>query len=474
MADSTTPPSTEVTAPQPGPVLAVACSGGRDSMALLHHAVRRLRERIAPADGGLMRQAPQALWVLHVHHGLMAEADAWWAFVEREVAAWQAQGLPVHFKGERLRGRPAVGDSVEAWAREQRYAALARMAVAVGAHVVWLAQHRRDQAETVLLQALRGAGVAGLAAMPAAFDWQGMRFERPWLERSREAIDAEVQRLGLAHVDDSSNGDKRFARNRVRLEALPVLKAVSPSAEEALCDVAQQAADALAVQQAWYQSVRRQVLALQPAETAQADADLGAVCLEAWRRLPGASFQRVFLRLWMDEVCVAQGWPAVGRAPLLALVQGLARQGEQPARSWSLGQGVHAREYRGLLSLTRDAQGAGLADAWQRLQVLPAPLNRAHAAGTEAEHSAPSLPRAALDGAQWRWREGGERFRMGPGRPSRCLRKQFQSQGVPAWAREAPLLWSADGCLLFVPGLGIEGAAQALPGADRVALTWQG
>ena len=131
------------------PRIAVAASGGRDSTALLHLTARQ-------AEGGDLE-----VWALHVHHGLMPQADAWLNQLQAQCARWARRGYPVRFKAHRLAGVPAKGDSVEAWARRERYAALTRMAQEEGIDTVLLAHHRRDQAETVLLQALRGAGAAG-------------------------------------------------------------------------------------------------------------------------------------------------------------------------------------------------------------------------------------------------------------------------------------------------------------------------
>ena len=127
----------------------------------------------------------------------MPEADDWVAHLRAPVPALGRGGLPVSLHGGACRARPAAGDSVEAWARRERYAALADMARAGGAGVVLLAHHRRDQAETLLLQALRGAGPAGLAAMPREAQRDGIVWARPWLEQPREAIDAYVRRHRL-------------------------------------------------------------------------------------------------------------------------------------------------------------------------------------------------------------------------------------------------------------------------------------
>jgi tRNA(Ile)-lysidine synthase len=134
--------------------------------------------------------------------------------------------------------RPAAGESVEALARDQRYAALGRMARAAGATLVLLAHHRRDQAETLLLQALRGGGVAGLAGMPARVERDGLTWARPWLALPRGAIEAYVRRYRLTFVEDDSNADPRFARNRLRHEVWPALAVAFPQAEARLADAA--------------------------------------------------------------------------------------------------------------------------------------------------------------------------------------------------------------------------------------------
>ena len=144
------------------PRVGVACSGGRDSTALLHATAR------AAASLGLEVRA------LHVHHGLLPEADAWWRALEGRCRRWRRAGWPVAFCGARVPGRPAPGDSIEAWARRARYRALAELAQGEGITLVLLAHHRRDQAETVLLQALRGAGAPGLSAMPKVVVREGI------------------------------------------------------------------------------------------------------------------------------------------------------------------------------------------------------------------------------------------------------------------------------------------------------------
>ena len=214
------------------PRVGVACSGGRDSTALLHATAR------AATPLGL------EVFALHVHHGLLPEADSWWLALEQRCRRWRRAGWPVTFRGARALGRPAQGDSVEAWARRERYRALAELAHVEGITLVLLAHHRRDQAETVLLQALRGAGAPGLSAMPETVVREGITWARPWLDRPREAIETYVRRHRLAHVEDPSNTDIRFARNRLRAEAWRGFTTAFPHAESALAATARRMQEA--------------------------------------------------------------------------------------------------------------------------------------------------------------------------------------------------------------------------------------
>ncbi|HET9976231.1 MAG TPA: tRNA lysidine(34) synthetase TilS [Burkholderiaceae bacterium] len=399
-------------------VVAVAVSGGRDSMALLHctaHAARRHGLHVV---------------ALHVHHGLMPAADDWAAFVERTCKRWAKRGLPVSFAMTRLQGQPARGASVEAWARAGRYAALTAMARHARASLVLLAHHRGDQAETFLLQALRGAGPAGLAAMPALARRDGRAWARPWLGMRREAIDAYVRRHRIAFVDDASNRDPRFARSRLRAEVVPALRRAFPDAEATLAAAARNAA-----------------LARELADEV-AQSDLASILVDdevdiaAWSAL-GPARRRNALRAWLAAAVPASS----ALLDRLVLEVGARRA---PAQ-WPL-DGATLRRYRGRLRVSVDAN------------VTPA--LRLHAVEVGG------IALCLLQGARWVDRRGGEQFQRAAHTSPRSLKKQFQTAGVPAWARDAPLLVAADGALLFVPGLGIDARALSRPGRPRVSLEW--
>lgn len=180
----------------------VAVSGGPDSTALLH-ALTLLRPEYA-----------LALRVCHVHHGLRPEADRDARFVEE-----LATRLDCPATVERVSVPLGPGRSPEEAARAARYAALARAADGFGAQRVALGHTADDQAETVLMRLLQGAGPRGLAGMPI----RRGRLVRPLLGVGRVAVHAHLAASGLAALEDATNRDPKFLRNRVRHELLPLL-----------------------------------------------------------------------------------------------------------------------------------------------------------------------------------------------------------------------------------------------------------
>lgn len=423
--------------------VAVAWSGGRDSTALLHATLK------AAAPLGLRVAA------LHVHHGLSEHADDWVRFCEQQARRWRGRGLPVVLQVERLGGAPASGESLEAWARAQRYAALGRMAVEQGAGVVLLAQHRRDQAETLLLQALRGAGVAGLAGMPGRLERDGLVWIRPWLGQSDAALAAYVRRHRLHHIEDDSNADPRHARNRLRLQVWPALTAAFPAAEAALADSA-----------GWAAEAARCLDELARLDLAGARDGDGLACA-ALAALSDARRSNA-LRHWLHE--------QTGARPPASLVARLAVElAPRTTARWPLPRG-ELRAYRGRLVVHRAATPDHPACQREtRLCVSAAgcyPLPGWGATLTVRAAEQGGVPLAWLDRLELRERAGAERFQAGPGRPPRSLRKQYQAAGVPAWQRDGPLIYRGEQ-LLFVPGLGLDARALAAPGQPRALLSWQ-
>lgn len=422
-------------------IVAVAASGGRDSTALLHATAHAAR------DAGLQVVA------LHVHHGLNPAADAWQRHVEQQCARWARAGLPVSCLRTRLTGAPARGESVEAWARKGRYQALADMAHQAGASLLLLAHHRRDQAETVLLQALRGGGPAGLSAMPRDTERHGLRWARPWLDQTADAIAAYVARHRLGHIDDDSNLDTRFDRNRLRHGVWPALLAAFPHAEAALAQAARQAQRAAELID----------------EVARADlvtASIGdELDVPMWSALSAARRFAV-LRSWLQ--------PHAANGVRDRLVERLAAElpGARTAR-WPLAPGRELRLYRGRLRVDSPTPATSApATSPVRLD-QPGSLQLPGWSGrlelVRAEQGGIAI--RTLAKAQLRARAPGDDFQFTPRSTARSLKKQYQARGVAEWQRGGPIV-ALGARPLFVPGLGIDARALARPGEPQLTLHW--
>jgi tRNA(Ile)-lysidine synthase len=327
------------------------------------------------------------------------------------------------------------------------------MALEHGVSLVLLAHHRRDQAETFLLQALRGAGAAGLSAMPRKVQRDGITWARPWIDMPRSAIESYVRQHRLRFVDDPSNADPRFARSRLRSAVWPPLEAAFPAAEATLAAASRRAQQA---REALDEVARADLERVMEGEALQVD---------RWQDLSPAR-RALALRAWLAE--------RTGRGAADSLVDRLLRElpGTTPAR-WPLGTGAELHRFRGRLRVAAALEPGPNADV-VALQVTrpgtyPAPSWHGSLLVTPAQQGGVALDR--LRRCELRPRSGAEQFQLAPDRPPRSLKKQFQSAEVAPWQRAAPLLY-CEGQLVFVPGLGIDARARAEGAQQQVQLAW--
>jgi tRNA(Ile)-lysidine synthase len=194
---------------EPGETVLVACSGGPDSVCLLH------------ALYWLRRLLRIKLVVFHFDHRLRKDSAADAAYV-----AGQAERLRLPFVGREAVDAPRPGQSVEAWARLARYAALTSAATEAGADRAALGHTLDDQAETVLLGLVRGGGLEALAGMPPVTLLPPLAFPaaRPLIETTRAEVQAFCRSSRLRPRDDPTNRDPRFLRNRIRHTVLPLIE----------------------------------------------------------------------------------------------------------------------------------------------------------------------------------------------------------------------------------------------------------
>ena len=204
--------------------VAVAFSGGADSTALLLAAAQTW---------------PGQVHAIHIHHGLQAAADA---FAQHCADACAALDVPLHIA--QVDALHSPGESPEDAARKARYTALAECAAKLQMKAVLLGQHADDQVETMLLALSRGAGLPGLAAMGREFDRHGMHFVRPLLGVPGQALRDWLSANGHRFIDDPTNADVSFTRNRIRHQLLPALEKTFPQFRDTFARSARHAAQA--------------------------------------------------------------------------------------------------------------------------------------------------------------------------------------------------------------------------------------
>jgi tRNA(Ile)-lysidine synthase len=417
-----------------GATIAVALSGGRDSVVLLD-----LLATVAPARGN-------EVTAIHVHHGLSANADAW-----AQACIDRCAELRVACVVRRVAVAPQPRASLEALARHARYAALAEAAHDAGAAVVALAHHRNDQAETLLLQLMRGAGPHGLAAMPAwRQDTAGIAWWRPLLEAPRARVDDYARERGLRWVDDESNADGRHARNAVRHYVMPALAAIAPHADATLARVAAHQAEAARLMDE---------LAEQDAKGACDGATLLREALDPLAPHRARNLLRWFLR--------GQGLPAPSTARLAAMLDQLrGARGDAVIRLAHAG--VEIGVHQGRIALHR-APPARFDVRWNGEAELALP----HGTVTFGRAEGAGIDLAQVTGdVRVRSRAGGERFQVALDRPRRALKSVLRDAGIPPWDRRGlPLVWCGD-ALAAVAGLGVDAALLAAPGRPGLTVAW--
>lgn len=399
----------------------VAFSGGLDSTVLLHLLAVAARSHALPA-----------ISAVHVHHGLQAAADGWPTHCQR---LCDELGVPLLIEYVQV----APGASLERAARDARYEAFA--ATLSPGEVLLLAQHQDDQAETVLYRLLRGAGVRGLAAMPASRPLARGYAVRPLLDVPRRTLEAYAEVHGLRWVDDPSNSDTRLARNFLRQEILPRLHRHWPNASQVLARTAAHQAEALTLLQELAE------LDLQRAHASPGFDWLNVPCLDlqALRALSDGR-QRNLLRHWLAGFT---------RLPDSRHWQGwfdLRDAGADASPVWRLESGELRRHGNGLFWLA-DGWAADWAVQSQPWFQVSQPL------------VLPGNGRVWLEGAvppgqmSIGYRQGGEIFEV-PGRGRRDVKRLLQESGVPEFIRGRIPLLLCDGRpvalanLLASPGCG--------------------
>lgn len=438
------------------PTLAVACSGGLDSTVLLDLVAQNAQQQGGRVLG------------LHVHHGLSRHADHWLAHAQATCAA-----RGVAFFAERVQLEQVAASGIEEAARLARYAALGRMCRQHGAQLLLTAHHLDDQAETVLLQLLRGSGLAGLSGMegchvaPALLGEGQIVLARPLLAITRAQLESYAAQRGLQWIEDESNSDPRYTRNALRHQVMPALGRVFPGYQQRLARSAGHAQGA--------QLLLREVAEADLAQCQQQD----HLLMPALRAL---SEQRFFnlMRHWFGLRGMrmpSAAWMQEMRSQLLQ-----ADVEAQLCVSHPDGE-VHRYRERVFLAPRRTPpdEGTLVRLHWDGQAQLPVPayygtlhFDVVEEEGRASDPARPGFSRAWLlsQRLEVRARSGGERIQLAANRPPRSLKQHYQSADVPAWERPfLPLLFAGDS-LIFAAGIGMD-CGHFVATGERIALRWQ-
>ena len=431
--------------------IAIAYSGGLDSAVLLH-----LAQRYAKTND-------IRLHAFHIHHGLSPNADQWLEHCRQACIA-----LEVAFDSRQVSLAQKDESGTEEAARNARYAALGALCTQHDVPLLLAAHHLDDQAETVLLQLLRGSGVAGLSGMdianraPSMLGSASLIMGRPLLALSRKALEQYAQEHSIDFVEDESNSDPRYARNALRHQVMPALASCFPGFQQRFARTAQhaQATQRLLIEMAAQDFAACKVGdALDVNLIRQLNPDRADNLLRYWfgsrgMRMPSTAWllemrTQLFEAKLDAQLCVTHPDCHIRRHRDHVYITPRYAEGyfevEPQNFVWNGESSIHFPAFHG--SLHFDVNESGIAVEWLRARACVI-----------------------------YYRQGGERLKPAANRPTKSLKYHYQAMDIPAWEREQLPIVSSGGKLLFAAGLGMDCTQVGQGGddsADRISIRWQ-
>lgn len=422
--------------PDPCGRIFIGYSGGIDSQVLLHWCA------------SLSTLKPKLIAV-YVHHGLQIEADDWGEHCRKECLK-----LGIEFTLIFVDANAKRGESPEAAARNARYSAFERLIEPNDA--LLLAQHREDQLETVLLQLFRGGGIHGLAGMPARMRFGSGWLLRPFLNVSKQAIQAHALRHGLQWIEDPSNLKSDFDRNFLRNEITPLLKLRWPGLDKTVARAAAHCGSASQLLDDWSETTLDKIY--DPADK--------SLSIRDWQAFNEP--QRAWLlRQWLKQLGLKAPSQAILNAIVVDMIQ--AKDGANPEVRL---QGHYIKKYRHRLYC--------LGEHYFRKDVDDL-LWKDSDASLEMRNGYRLTRIASTEGVDRRlWdsrtvtvqkRRGGEVVKLAGRAGHHSLKKLYQEAGVPPWEREVRPLIYLNEQLAAVAGLWV--AEWASGEGDCFRVIWQ-
>ncbi len=412
----------------------IAYSGGLDSQVLLY-ALAQLKPNVS-------------IKAIHIHHGLQNEADQWVLHCQT-----QCQQLNIKLEIKYLQLQFDRGESIEAVARNQRYQSL--FASLNTDTALLTAHHQDDQAETVLLQLLRGAGVAGLAAMPVDAYYQDYLILRPLLRYTRQQLAEYANYHQLQWVEDPSNQSSQFRRNFIRHQVMPLLTNYYPSASKTIARVADNCANAnqllteIAIQDLSIVQVSQHnslTIAITPLQTLSINRQYNVLRYWYWQQTQLILDKQHLEQIISQVIC--------------------ANKNSIPSMSWQ--QWVVSR-YQQHLYVYPKLPAIPQAQSWDFSQALVLDkLGILQARLTKGQGLSKTITKVRV-----KFRQGGERFHQAGRAYPRALKKILQTEGILPWQRNYLPLLMVDNTIVAVADFWIAEGYQAKSGECAWLLQWQ-
>lgn len=417
----------------------IAYSGGADSTALLHILSQQRQELSVP------------LKAVHIDHQLHPYSRQWVQHCRK-----QCKALAIELQVVTVDATPPRGESPEAWARQLRYQSICNLMSEND--VLFTAHHKEDQAETILLQLIRGAGPEGLASMPQVRRMNTGWLIRPLLYLSRDRLREYNLQHRLEWIEDESNRQTGIDRNYVRHKIIPELISRWPGVLNTLCRSASHQAELMQI---------AKEVAVEDAVTTISPTDSKVLYISQLQKL-SFTRQKNLLRYWIKS----NRFPVPGNHVTYRILTEVvaARPDALPCLQWGGGE---IRRHRDRLFLMQKLPefDRNLCLEWNINQVLELPHGKLQAVKQDGAGISDSLVKNHIITVAFR--QGGESIHL-PGRNHKqVLKKLFQQSDIPVWRRDRLPLLYINGVLAAVANHWVDQHFQAGPGKPGWVISFQ-